>query len=97
MANTGFAKVIFEIFLPLKDEVLQNGFIVLNANRNQPRKRMDLTMEGFSLFAKDKPENVFLHLHIGLKDIGWDLKYLAKRYQLADRLIYSTRSTPNLI
>ncbi len=77
---------------PSDNTTLQNGFIVLNANRNQPRKRIDLTMEGFSLFARHKPPNVFLHLHMGLKDIGWDLHYMARKFQLEDRLIYSTSS-----
>ncbi|MET0461848.1 MAG: glycosyltransferase [Chitinophagaceae bacterium] len=83
---------------PADNEALQNGFIVLNANRNQPRKRIDLTMEGFSLFAKYKPPNIFLHLHMGLKDLGWDLHYLARKFQLEDRLIYSTTLSehPNL-
>ncbi|MFC4634115.1 hypothetical protein ACFO3O_09375 [Dokdonia ponticola] len=83
-------KIAREAIYPKENNDLQNGFIVLNANRNQPRKRIDLTMEGFALFVKDKPSNVFLHLHMGLKDIGWDIKALEKRYQLEDRLIYST-------
>lgn len=36
-------------------------FIVLNANRNQPRKKLDVTIKGFSLFAKNKPETVRLY------------------------------------
>lgn len=83
-------KLARETLYPIDNEALQTGFIVLNANRNQPRKRIDLTMEGFAMFAKDKPDNVFLHLHMGLKDIGWDIKALEQRYQLEDRLIYST-------
>ena len=47
-------------------------FIVLNANRNQPRKHIDLTVRGFIEFAKTK-ENALLHLHMGTKDMGWDL------------------------
>ena len=42
---------------------LIDAFIVLNANRPWPRKRIDLTMEGFALFARDKPANVKLFLH----------------------------------
>ena len=38
----------------------RDAFIVLNANRNMPRKRIDLTIHGFALFAKDKPPNVKL-------------------------------------
>lgn len=42
---------------------LEDSFVVLNANRAQPRKRIDLTLQGFALFAKDKPANVRLVLH----------------------------------
>lgn len=42
---------------------LNDAFIVLNANRPWPRKRIDLTIKGFAKFAKDKPKNVKLYLH----------------------------------
>lgn len=63
------------------------SFIVLNANRNMPRKRIDLTMQGFALFAKDKPKNVKLYLHMATEDTGWNVLILAKRYGIFDRLI----------
>ncbi len=66
-----------------------NSFIVLNANRNQPRKRIDLTMKGFELFAKDKPDNVKLYLHMGVEDMGWNILALAERYNIDHRLIIS--------
>ena len=66
-----------------------NSFIVLNANRNQPRKRIDLTMKGFALFAKDKPDNVKLYLHMGVEDMGWNILALAERYNIDHRLIIS--------
>jgi glycosyltransferase involved in cell wall biosynthesis len=47
-------------------------FIVFNGNRNQFRKRIDITIEAFAKFAKDKPDTQ-LYLHMGLKDQGWDL------------------------
>jgi glycosyltransferase involved in cell wall biosynthesis len=50
-------------------------FIVLNANRNQPRKRIDLTIAAFAEFATDKP-NACLYLHMGEKDLGWDVRSL---------------------
>ena len=50
-------------------------FIVLNANRNQPRKRIDLTIKAFAEFAVDKP-NACLYLHMGEKDLGWDVRSL---------------------
>jgi len=63
------------------------AFIVLNANRNMPRKRIDLTMQGFTQFARDKPANVKLYLHMATEDTGWNVLILAKRYGIFDRLI----------
>ncbi|WP_433088946.1 glycosyltransferase family protein [Dactylosporangium sp. CA-052675] len=40
-----------------------DAFVVLNANKHQPRKRLDLTIEGFARFARDKPPGVRLYLH----------------------------------
>lgn len=64
-----------------------NAFIVLNANRNMPRKRIDLTMQGFAEFAQDKPANVKLYLHMATEDTGWNVAILAKRYGIFDRLM----------
>lgn len=55
----------------------QDKFIVLNANRNQPRKRIDLTIKAFAEFAIDKPDTM-LYLHMGSKDMGWDIVSLFK-------------------
>jgi glycosyltransferase involved in cell wall biosynthesis len=60
--------------LSLKDDI----FIVFNGNRNQFRKRIDITIEGFAKFAKDKPDTQ-LYLHMGLKDQGWDIMPLFAR------------------
>jgi D-inositol-3-phosphate glycosyltransferase len=65
----------------------RDAFIVLNANRNMPRKRIDLTIHGFALFAKDKPANVKLYLHMATEDTGWNVLILAKRHGIFDRLI----------
>jgi glycosyltransferase involved in cell wall biosynthesis len=73
--------------MKLDDTEHRDAFIVLNANRNMPRKRIDLTMEGFALFAKDKPANVKLYLHMASEDTGWNVLILAKRYGIFDRLI----------
>ena len=53
-------------------------FIVFNGNRNQARKRIDITIKGFCKFAADKPD-ARLYLHMGLKDVGWDLLPLMDR------------------
>ena len=73
--------------MKLDDADHLEAFIVLNANRNMPRKRIDLTMQGFAEFAKDKPPNVKLYLHMATEDTGWNVLILAKRYGIFDRLI----------
>lgn len=65
----------------------EESFVVLNANRNQPRKRIDLTIEGFARFAADKPPSVKLLLHMGQKDIGWDVVKVSRRYGVEERII----------
>lgn len=73
---------------PNKEDFL-NSFVVLNANRNQPRKRIDITLKGFAKFAEDKPDNVKLYLHMGVEDMGWNILALADRYHIDHRLIIS--------
>jgi glycosyltransferase involved in cell wall biosynthesis len=60
--------------LNLKDDI----FIVFNGNRNQFRKRIDITISGFANFAVDKPD-AQLYLHMGLKDQGWQVLDLFAR------------------
>jgi len=50
----------------------QDSYIVFNGNRNQFRKRIDITIKAFADFAVDRPE-AMLYLHMGLKDQGWDI------------------------
>jgi D-inositol-3-phosphate glycosyltransferase len=56
----------------------EDAFIVFNGNRNQPRKRIDLTIKAFVHFAMDKPD-ARLWLNMGQKDMGWDIVPLFKR------------------
>ncbi|MDQ3914904.1 MAG: glycosyltransferase family 4 protein [Actinomycetota bacterium] len=42
---------------------LGDAFVVLNANRNSPRKRIDLTLEAFARFARDR-RDAYLYLHM---------------------------------
>jgi len=58
--------------------VPEDVFIVFNGNRNQPRKRIDLTIKGFIDFALDKPD-ARLWLNMGQNDMGWDIVPLFKR------------------
>jgi glycosyltransferase involved in cell wall biosynthesis len=68
-----------------------DGFLVLNANRNVWRKRVDLTLEAFADFARGKSD-VWLYLHMGMNDRGVDLPALAARLGIADRLLFTTGS-----
>jgi glycosyltransferase involved in cell wall biosynthesis len=70
---------------------LWDGFWVLNANRNQPRKRLDLTLKGFARFAEGKPPNVHLYLHSGLEKIGVDILRVARALGIEDRLLFTRR------
>lgn len=90
--QTSRAEIKRQIF-PDKEKIdLANSFIVLNANRNQPRKRIDITIQGFSLFAKEKPDNVLLYLHMGIVDTGFDVMELCYRYGIDNRLILTDKS-----
>jgi glycosyltransferase involved in cell wall biosynthesis len=73
--------------MKLDDAEHLEAFIVLNANRNMPRKRIDLTMQGFAQFARGKPANVKLYLHMATEDSGWNVLILARRYGIFERLI----------
>lgn len=65
---------------------LSDSFIFLNANRNQPRKRLDITMRAFGLFAEDK-EDVALYMHCGNEDNSMNIVKLAERYGFVKKLI----------
>ena len=72
--------------LNLKDDI----FIVFNGNRNQFRKRIDITIAAFAKFAKDKPDTQ-LYLHMGKKDQGWDVMHLFDREMKRNGLDPNTR------
>jgi D-inositol-3-phosphate glycosyltransferase len=82
------------LFKPVQ---LQKSFIVLNAGRNQPRKRLDITLRAFQKFAKDK-KDVFLYMHSGLIDCHIDTYRMAKELGFEDKLMSSTKvpGPPNL-
>lgn len=58
--------------------IAPDDFVVFNGNRNQPRKRIDLTIKGFIQFAIMAPK-ARLWLHMGVKDQGWDIVPLFHR------------------
>jgi glycosyltransferase involved in cell wall biosynthesis len=88
--NKSEAKAKF--FEPYASQVgdLSDSFIVLNANRNQPRKKLDITIKGFAKFARNKPKNVKLYMHCGIVDSSVNLETLTSRYGCQDRLIISS-------
>lgn len=65
------------------------AFIVGNVNRNQPRKRLDLTIQWFAEWweRNDKPDGAYLYLHCARHDVGYDVRQLAKYYGIQQRLI----------
>jgi glycosyltransferase involved in cell wall biosynthesis len=73
------------------DRTLDDAFIILNANRNQPRKRIDLTMLGFAKFARGR-DDVRLYLHMGTQDQGWKIRELADRLEISGKLLISIDS-----
>jgi D-inositol-3-phosphate glycosyltransferase len=76
---------------PDKEEFL-DSFIVLNANRNQVRKRVDIAIKGFALFSEGKPENVKYYHHAGLKDAGFDVVKLVNRLGMTHRFIVTNNT-----
>jgi D-inositol-3-phosphate glycosyltransferase len=72
---------------PDKEEYYKDSFIAFSGQRNQPRKRLDLTLEGFKLFSENKPSNVKLYMHCGIVDSHIDILKLAKRFGIDNRII----------
>jgi len=77
--------------LGLDEKLPDDVFIVGNVNRNQQRKRLDLTMMLFARWVEQHeiPANVRLLLHCARRDIGWDLVSLARYLGIKERLIFS--------
>ncbi|MEL6274424.1 MAG: glycosyltransferase, partial [Bacteroidota bacterium] len=73
----------------------KESFIVLNANRIDPRKRIDITLKGFAQFAANKPENVKLYLHHPFLSEGKRraLQELIDEYQIEHRLLFNRDQT----
>lgn len=81
-----------KFFRPEDFDNLKDVFIVSNVNRNQPRKRMDLTISYFAQWVREqKIDDAYLHLHVApTGDVGYDCHQLMKYYGLAHRLILSS-------
>ncbi len=72
------------------DPDIDDAFIVLNANRNQPRKRIDLTLKGFKQFVDQNPGNVRLLLHME-RNASYDLVREATALGIRERLLLTGR------
>ena len=67
---------------------MTDGFIVGNINRNQLRKRMDLTIQAFALAIKEYGiQDAWLYLHCAERDEGVNIPRLAEYYGVADRVL----------
>ncbi len=73
--------------IPGLHDLGDNALVILNANKNEPRKRIDLTLQGFASFASDKSRDLRLYLHMA--DPGGELARLAATLGIADRTIFA--------
>jgi glycosyltransferase involved in cell wall biosynthesis len=85
-ASPGRVEAKQKVFAGLQDA--ENSFIVLNASRPNKRKRIDLTIEGFALFAAGKSANVRLCLHHALmiEQEREQVHTLIERFKLQERV-----------
>jgi len=82
-------KAYFPVLNAKQQLGLKNDFIIGNVNSNTYRKRLDLFLEGFAKFAKNKADVKCL-VHANNKDIAYDLPVLAKEFCISDKVILSS-------
>lgn len=77
----------------------EDSFIFLTVSRNQPRKRLDLTMSYFAdwVTRENIPANVRWYYHGELIDQGWDILQLAHYFGISNRLIVTSKSEGNSV
>jgi glycosyltransferase involved in cell wall biosynthesis len=56
-----------------------SGFLVINVNRNQPRKDLAKSLAAFSMFHQQHPDT-FLYMHCQAHDVGGDLLEMARNF-----------------
>ncbi len=71
-------------------ELKEPAWVVLNASRPDPRKRIDISIEGFALFSRDLPRNVRLCLHqaVAHPQFAEPLRQQAEALGIADRVLW---------
>lgn len=85
-------EALFSTQPPKVKRSIRKSVVFLNANRNQPRKRIDLTIAGFSYFVKKlglTPDDVRLYLHMGMMDAGWNIPKLVQMYDITDYVLFT--------
>lgn len=75
----------------LPEGIPEDAFIVGAVGRNQPRKRLDLTIAYFAEWARrGQHENAYLYLHVGpTGDMGCDVRSLTAYYGVLGRVLIS--------
>ena len=71
-------------------EIPDGAFLVGNVNRNQPRKRIDLTIDYFASWIHEHHvDDAWLCLHCSHSEDGWDLRRLAGYHGISDRVVFT--------
>ncbi len=88
-----------DVFYPTDRQTVQqllglnvpvDAFIIGNINRNQPRKRLDLTIQIFADWIKQHGiRDALLLLHCAENDTGWNLRRVAAFHGVEDRLLFT--------
>ena len=75
--------------LTLKAKVKGDSFIIGSVARNQPRKRLDLTIQAWAKWwiTNGQPRNAYLYMHTTMQDIGWNVLQLATYYGINEQFI----------
>ena len=75
--------------LTLSQKVKPGSFIVGSVARNQPRKRLDLTIQAWTKWwiNNGQPRNAYLYMHTTMQDIGWNVLQLATYYGINEQFI----------
>lgn len=72
-----------------KSDKYDDAYIILNANRNQPRKKLDITMRAFSEYIKEANVKSYLYMHSAIIDSSIDIYNYAKSLGILENLILS--------
>lgn len=78
-----------EVLSMIPQAIRERMFVAGNVNRNQPRKRLDLTVEAFCEWVKTRGvDDAYLYLHIApTGERGYDVRQLMQYHGVKGRLI----------